>query len=130
MSIATKPGRVVASHLQSHMTFWSGGLARSREKLKALHLHYQSDYGQQTLPDANLFLWVSAHNVTRPFVHVSLSDHVTSQYYYISTTTLSMTTKFGMMVTYLMGILTIKSDNALILSPLLERLWAPNLPRC
>ena len=109
MSIATKLGRVVSSHQQSHTTFGSDGLARSRDKPKALHLHYQSDYGQQTLQDANLFLWVSAHNVTRPFVHVSLSDHVvlqcdvTNQNHYTSITRVPLATRLDRMVKYLHG---------------------------
>ena len=59
---------------------------------------------------------------------------------YLSTTTWSMTTKLDRMVTYLEGLLTIKPFNALItwyfkvtwktkiiISPLPEYLWPPNL---
>ena len=38
----------VSSYLQSRITLWSRGLARSQDKLKPLYLHYHSAYGYQT----------------------------------------------------------------------------------
>ena len=36
------------SYPQSQRTFYSRGFTRSRDKLKALHLHYHKAYGRQT----------------------------------------------------------------------------------
>ena len=55
--------------------------ARSRDKLKALYLHYQSVYGHQTRQDGNLSWWAPVHKITWPLNHVvklKWSDHVTN----------------------------------------------------
>ena len=52
--------------------------------------------------------------ITWHFAHVVLRDHVTNWNHCISFTTVAMATKISRMVTYLKGILTTKSCNALI----------------
>ena len=55
-----------------------------------------------------------AHKVIYLFDYVILRDQVTNQNHYISTITVPMTTELGRMLTYLEGLLTIKSHNTLI----------------
>ena len=95
------------------MTLWSSGFIRSHDKLKPLYLHYQRAYGHQTWQDGNLPWWTPACKVTLPFDHVVLWDHVTNWNHYISITTVPMATKLGRMVTYLDGLLSIKSHELL-----------------
>ena len=45
----------------------------------------------------------SIHKVMWAFDHVVFEDHVTTENYYISTTTVSMAAKFGKVVTYIEG---------------------------
>ena len=73
-----------------HMTFWSRGLVRSRDKLKPLYLHYHSTYGHQTWQDGNLPWWAPAYKVTWFFDHVVFWDIVTNWKPYISTTAMPM----------------------------------------
>ena len=46
------------------MTLWLRGVARSRDKLNPLHLHYHSLNGHQTWQDGNLPFWDPGHEVT------------------------------------------------------------------
>ena len=46
--------------------------SRSRDKLKALYLHYQGVSCHQTWQDGNPTGWAPAHKVIRPFYHVVL----------------------------------------------------------
>ena len=68
----------MGSCLKGYMTIWSRGLARSREILKSLYIHYYSAYGYQTWQDGNLPWWAPAYKVTWPFDHMVLQDHVTN----------------------------------------------------
>ena len=75
------------------MTLWSHDLARSRGKLKILHIGYKNTCDNQTWQDD--LPWVGpTHKVTCPFSHVVFWDHVTKK---------------------------------LVLSPLPQCLWPPNL---
>ena len=47
-------------------------------KLKTLYMDHHSAYGHQTWQDRNLPWWAPTHNVSWPFGHVVLLDHVTS----------------------------------------------------
>ena len=69
---------------------------------------------------------------TQPFGRVDSQVHETNQNHYISTFTVAVATKLGRMVTYLVGLLPIKSNGTLItwqiriISPLPQCLWPPN----
>ena len=67
----------------------------------------------QTWLDRNLMGWASVHWVTRDFDHVVLEDHVT-HWNHFSHTTVPIATKLARMVTYLEGLLPIKSRDTLI----------------
>ena len=54
------------------VTFWSVGLAWSRDKLKPLYLHYPSPSGYKTWQDGSLPWWAPAYKVTSTFDHVVL----------------------------------------------------------
>ena len=56
----------------------SSGLARSRDKLKPLYLHYHIAYGHQNWQDDNLPSSIPAYKVTWPFDYVVLQDHMTN----------------------------------------------------
>ena len=53
-------------------------MSRSLDKLKTLYLHSQSANCHETWQDGDLSWWAPTHNVTRPFDHVVLLDHVTN----------------------------------------------------
>ena len=53
--------------------------------------------------------------VVQHFRHGDLQDHMTNQNHYISTTIVPMVTKLGRMITYFGGVLSIKSNNPLIM---------------
>ena len=89
------------------MTLWSHDLARSRGKLKILHIGYKNTCDNQTWQDD--LPWVGpTHKVTCPFSHVVFWDHVTKKTRFISATTVSLATKLGRMVAYLWGAPTFK----------------------
>ena len=56
----------------------SRGLARSRDSLKSLYLHYHSTYDHQTWQAGDLPRRASIHNVSSHFGHVVLQDHLTN----------------------------------------------------
>ena len=60
-----------------HMTLWSLGLTRSRDKLKPC-LHCHSAYGHQTWQDADLLWGAPSHEVTWPLSYVMFQDQVTN----------------------------------------------------
>ena len=60
------------------MTRWSGGLARSRGKLKKLYLHFHNAYGYKTWLDGELPWAAATQKVAWPYNHVVLQDHVTN----------------------------------------------------
>ena len=91
------------------MILSSHGLARLPDKLKPQYLHYHSAYSDQTWQDDNLFWWAPDCKVTWLFDHVVLRYYVTKQNHYISTIWVSMDTKLCRMVTYIDGLLPIKS---------------------
>ena len=67
--------RVRDSHPLNHFTIWLCSLLRSRDKLRTLHFHYQSDYNQQSLQNEKLPSWAPTCKVTSSFDHVVLRDH-------------------------------------------------------
>ena len=73
-------------------------LSKSRDKLKTYFL-YQSLYGHQTWQGSNLPWWALAHKVTGTFNYMVLQCHITNWNHYISTSTVSMATKLGRIVT-------------------------------
>ena len=100
-----------ASTINSHdpIIMWSCKFTRQTKK----YLHYQSVYDHQSWQDGYLLWWAPAHKVTGPFDCVVSQDHVIYKNH-ISTYTVPMTTKLGKMITYLQGLLPIKSHEALI----------------
>ena len=58
--------------------------------------------------------WVPAHKVIWPFDHVILPIHVTNLNHYISSTAVSKPTKLSWMVTFVGGLLHLKSHEPLI----------------
>ena len=89
-------------------------MSRSRDKLKT-YLHYQSAYGHQTWQKGNLTCWVDAHKATRPSDHVVLEITLQANITISPLSEYPMATKFGRMVTYLDGLLPIKSHDSLIM---------------
>ena len=58
---------------------WSRGLARSRDRLKPLYLHWHNVYGHQTCSDGDIPCQTVNHKVIRNFEHVILQGHVTKK---------------------------------------------------
>ena len=96
------------------MTLWSRGILRSHDKLKALCLHSHSAYGHQTWEYVELPWGAPLHKVTEPFDLMVFQGHPTNENRYIATATVPMATKLGRMVTYLDGLLPMKSHDPLI----------------
>ena len=94
--------------LWNHMTFWSRGLMRSRDKLKPSYLHYHDLYNHQIWQDDNFPWWPCVYDITRPFDQVALRDHVTYWNHHMSATALPIGTKLGRMVAYLDRLLPIE----------------------
>ena len=114
------------------------------DEFLSIKLHYrfkfQSVYDHHVLQDGNLPWWAPTHKFKKRYDHVILQNLVINWNHYISTTTVPIATKFGRIVTYLEGLLSIKSYKALISWPwkvtwqtkiiiysLPEYLWPPNL---
>lgn len=77
--LAAKFGRMVA-YFEGFLATKSRdrcGLAKSREKLKSLYLHYQSVYSQQTWNDSNLPQRAPSQEATWAFNYVVLGNCVT-----------------------------------------------------
>ena len=91
------------------MTLWSHGLARSRDRLKPLNLHYHSIYYHQTRQGGYLLWRVSSHKAIWFLSHVQ--DYVKYWKCFISTTTVPLVTKLGIVVTYHKVLLPIKSHD-------------------
>ena len=89
---------------------------------KLIYLYYQSAYGHQTWQDGNLTWRAPTHKVKQRLDHMVLQVHVTSKSHYTSTTRVLMATKLGSMITYLDGLLSIKSHDPVI-SWLCEITW-------
>ena len=64
--------------ISNHMTLWSLGLRRSRDKLKPIYLDYYSSYSRQTWENGDLPWEVSTHKVIWRFDYVALQNHVTN----------------------------------------------------
>ena len=75
------------------------------DKLNSLYLHYQNAYGHQNLQDGDL----PSHMTLRPHGLCEVKWQTKT----MPTTTVPMSTKRGKMVTYLSGLLPIKSDDVL-----------------
>ena len=91
---------LISFFLYIQMTLWLQGLARSGGKLKALHIHNYNSYDHQNLQKR----WLTFRNVYR-YSHMTLYLHVLARSRdnvknYFSTTTISMGTKLGRVVTY------------------------------
>ena len=108
---------LMGSYLQSHITLWSCGLARSQDKLKPLNLHYHSVYGHQTCNNGNIPWQTPNHKVIQSFDHVVLQGHVTNKSHFISITRVPMAYKLGRIMTVLDGLLPIMSHGTLISCP-------------
>ena len=54
------------------MIIWFRGLAKSRDKLKAIHLHYHSAYGHLTWQSGDLPYEAIIYKVTQLMSHVVL----------------------------------------------------------
>ena len=61
--------------------------------------------------------WASTHKVACSVDHVILQGHLTNKNYFLSTTRVPMATKIDRLMTYLDGLLPIKSQNLLITWP-------------
>ena len=57
-------------------TLRSSGFAKSRDKLKALYIHYQNAYGYKTWHNCDLQWTASTYKVTWPYYHRALRDHM------------------------------------------------------
>ena len=117
VSVATKFDRIITCldgliPIKA-MTLWSHGLARSRDRLKALHFLYYSACDHQTWHGGDLPWGASIIIVTWLFNHVVWLDHVTSWKYYISITTTTMTTILDKVVNLHEGLPPINSLNPL-----------------
>ena len=66
------------SYLRNYMALEPRSLAKSRDKLKPLYLHYHNVYSNQTWQDGDILCGGCTHKVTRPFNHLVLWDHVRS----------------------------------------------------
>ena len=128
---------------ESHMTLWWRGLAKSRDKLKPLYLHNHSVYDHQTCKDGDLPWGAPSDKVTRPFGYVVMQNHMTNWNHHNSATTVSFVSKRCRIVTYVKGLLSIKSHDLLntwsckitwqiktFISPLPQCIWQPNLVGC
>ena len=103
---------------------WSCGIARSHDKLKSLYLHYHSGYSHQTWQISDLS-WGTSNNKVNYFDQIVLQSHVTNNNHYFSITRVPMATERGRMITYLYGLLPVKSHGPLITWPTLGHttLW-------
>ena len=80
------------------------------QPLKTLYLHYHNVYGHQTWQGGDLPWGALTHKATWPLGNnVVLQNHVMNWKQNISTARVPMATKLGRMVTYLGGIVSIKS---------------------
>ena len=95
------------------MTLWSHGFARSRCKLKPLHLDYHNAYGQQTWQDCDLtwvFLFIKSHDSL-----IMWSCQVIWEIKrIISTKIMAIVSKIGRLVTYLELLLPMKPHGPVI----------------
>ena len=89
-------------------------LARSRDKLKPLYIHYQSGNGYQTWQNGDLPWRAHTHKVTQALGQRVLQDHVTNYKNCISTTTVPVATKHGRILTYFEKLLPIELHDPLI----------------
>ena len=118
-------------------------LESSFSATKTVYLHYHNTYGHQTCQSGDL-PWVALiFKITWPFHHVVLRDRVTNWNHFNYTTRVVMATKISSMVTYLNGLLPIRSHDCFIawshkimwqtksiMSPLPQCLWQSNLAVC
>ena len=72
---------------ETQKTLWSRGLARSRDKLNMLILHYHNDYGYKTWQGGSI-QWRTSFNKDKKF-----TDHVVLQGQVNKLNTLSLLTK-------------------------------------
>ena len=99
------------------MTLWSCDLARSREKIKPLYLHYHNIYGHQTSKDGDISWQAPNHKVIQGFDHVVLQGHAANKNHDISITRVSMTTKLCRKIAFLDGLLPVMLHDPLIIWP-------------
>ena len=76
-------------------------ITRSRNDLKLLYPYYHNIYRHKTWQAGDLSSGASTHNVTPPFGHVALRDHVPNSKQHAFTTRMPMATKRGRMMIYL-----------------------------
>ena len=66
-----------------------------RRHIPSTHQQYHSVYGKQTWQNDELQWLAPIYEVTQPFGHVVLQNHLTNQNHYISTKTVPIATKPG-----------------------------------
>ena len=79
------------------------------------YLHYHIAYGHQTWQGGDLPWGALTPKITRLLGHVIPQDHVTNWIHYNFTTEVAMITKLGGMVAHLDGLLSLKSEDSLIM---------------
>ena len=84
------------------------------QPLKTLQLHYLNAYVHQDWQCGHLTWGAFIHKVIWPSHHMVFRDHVKAKSYYIFTTRVPIAIKLGKMVTYLEGLLPIKSHGPFI----------------
>ena len=125
------------------MADWSKGIWNlALQTLKISHLHYHNACDNQPWK-GNVLSWrAPANENTWSFDHVVLRDNMAEYSYFNSTTRVVIATKLGRMVVHLDGLVPIKPYDHLItwsckitrhtkiiISPLPQYLWTPNLIR-
>ena len=97
--------------LKSHhpLIMWSCKIMRQETKL--IYLHYHSAHGHQNWKDSCLPCGAPNHKVIYYFDNMVLQCHVTNWNHHISPTRVLVATKIGRMITYLDGLLHVKSLN-------------------
>ena len=82
---------------------------------KALISPYPSVYRHQTRQDGNSRGWAPTHKITCPFDYVVLQKHVTNENHYLPTTSGSIATRLGRILSYLEQLPLIKLLNPMFI---------------
>ena len=80
------------------MLIFLDGLLRSRNNIKSLYPHYRSTYAHQSWKAVDIPWRASIHDATHP---LGFRDYIKNENHFTSTATISIATKFGRMVSYL-----------------------------
>ena len=126
---------------QSHMILWSCCLIRSCDKLKPLYLHYCGAYGHQFWQDGNLLWWSSTSKVIWPFDLAISLDKLKPLYLHYRSAYGQQTWQDGNLPWWALAsnvawlfLITWSCEIIwqfkIIISPLPQCLWPPNLANC